>query len=98
MSALALLLITAAFALFGLATDPHHRVRFGRIPRAARKRQLRLGAWAALAFAFPLSVGARGWIMGSILWSGYVMLGAGLVFLALNFLPVSGTTYFAKRD
>lgn len=98
MSALGLALTIAAFALFGLATDPHHRARFGRLPRATRRRQLRLGAWSALALAFVPSVAARGWIMGPILWSGYVMLGAGLVFLALNFLPVNGTPSPAKRD
>lgn len=98
MSALALLFATAAFVLFGLATDQHHRVRLGRVPGAAAKRQMRRGAWAALALAFLASIAARGWIMGPILWSGYVMLGAGLVFLALNFLPANGTTYPAKRD
>jgi hypothetical protein len=97
MSAIALLLATAAFALFGLATEQHHRARLGRIPSVVTKRQLRLYAWVALALAFPASVTARGWIMGPILWSGYVMLGAGLIFLALNFLPTNGT-YTTKRD
>ena len=98
MSAIALVLATAAFALFGLATDQHHRARLGRFLNGRVKRQLRLCAWGALALAFPASVAARGWIMGPILWSGYVMLGAGLVFLVLNFWPAGGPTHVAKRD
>jgi hypothetical protein len=98
MSALALLFATAAFALFGLANDHHHRARLSRAPSVAVKRRMRRYAWIALALAFPAGVAARGWIMGPILWSGYVMLGAGLVFLALNFLPANGTTHSSKRD
>lgn len=98
MSALALAFAVFGFALLGLATDQHHRQRFGRTPNAATKRRLRLCAWSAIALAFPASIAARGWIMGSVLWSAYLMLGAGLAFLALNFWPAGGTTNTVKRD
>jgi hypothetical protein len=98
MSLFALLLCVAGFASFGLATDQHHRLRFGRTAPAAIKRQMRRGAWAAIALAFPISVAARGWVVGPILWSAWAMLGAGIAFLALNLLPAKGPFKIAKGD
>jgi hypothetical protein len=86
-TALALILTTLAFALFGLATDGHHRKRLGRQPDAVTVLTMRGVAWAALAAAFPFAIAAQGWVFGPILWVALVMLGAGLVFLALNFIP-----------
>jgi hypothetical protein len=87
MIALGTLMATIAFALLGLTTDEHSRKRIGRRPDPVRAKRMRLAAWAALALSFPLAVAAQGWIFGPILWIATTMLGAALVFLALNFLP-----------
>lgn len=87
MTVIALILTTLAFALFGLATDTHHQRRLGKRPDAVTALRMRGGAWAALAMAFPLAVAAQGWVFGPILWVGLLMLGAGMVFLALNLIP-----------
>lgn len=82
-----LVLATLAFALLALATDAHHLARFGRRPLPPLKRAMRAGAWGALALGFVAGVAAHGWVFGPLHWAGAVMLGAGLVFLALNLLP-----------
>lgn len=87
MSALALLLSVGAFALFGLSTHHHHRRWFGGIVTSAGEGILRRAAWLALALALATCVAARGWVMGPVLWTGMMMLGAGLVFLFLNLAP-----------
>ncbi len=90
MSILSLLLATAAFVLLGLATDAHHRRRFGQCPPPSRRRMLRTGGWLALVASVAPAMLARGWIFGPILWVGVIMAGAGIAFLALNFLPARG--------
>lgn len=87
MTALAVTLTALAFALFGLATHDHHRKWLGKALDPVVALRMRAGAWAALAAAFPPAIIARGWVYGPILWVALLMLGAGLVFLALNFLP-----------
>ena len=95
LSALAALL---AFGLFGLAMDQHHLKRMGSKPSHRRKGRMRTGAWAALLLAFPLAIAAKGWIFGPVLWCGLIMLAAGSVFLALNFLPAGITLSEPHRD
>ena len=87
MSILSLLLATAAFFLLGLATEAHHRRRFGACPQAARCKMLRTGGWLSLVVSVAPVLLARGWIFGPILWAGAIMAGAGIAFLALNFVP-----------
>lgn len=91
MTLLALILATFGFALFAVASEPHAR-RFAFVPvgNAPRRRWRRAG-WIALIAALPPSVAASGWVFGPVLWSGLVMLGAGLVFVTLNliFPPVA---------
>lgn len=87
MSILSLLLATAAFALLGLATDAHHRRRFGTHPTASQRRILMIGGWLALVASVMPAMLARGWVFGPILWAGAIMAGAGIAFLALNFIP-----------
>ncbi len=82
-----LILSLLAFALFALSTDDHHRRRLGRRPDAMLRRRLRVGAWLALAAAFPCAVASRGWVFGPVLWIAVVMLAAGVVFLAANLIP-----------
>lgn len=91
MTALAFVLAVLAFSLFGLATHEHHRKRLGRPLDPIVALRLRAAGWVALGTAFPPSVMAQGWVFGPILWIALLMLGAGLVFLALNFLPLAGT-------
>ncbi len=87
MSILSLLIATAGFVLLGLATDPHHRRRFGQCPQPSRRSMLRTGGWLALVASVAPAMLARGWIFGPILWAGVIMAGAGIAFVALNFLP-----------
>lgn len=87
MSLLPLLLATSAFLLFGLATDAHHRQRFGVPPGARRRGVFRRIGWLALAAAFIVAILAQGWVFGPILWSGAAMAGAAAAFLALNMIP-----------
>lgn len=84
MTALAFAASLLAFALFGLADhDQGARWLRRRLPEAMR-RNVRAGAWAALALGFVAAVAARGWAFGPVLWFGLVMLAAGAVFLFLN--------------
>ncbi|MBD8619192.1 DUF3325 domain-containing protein [Sphingomonas sp. CFBP 13728] len=87
MSVLSLMFATAAFVLLGLATDAHHRRRFGACPDARRRRMLRTGGWLALVASIVPAILARGWIFGPILCVGAIMAGAGIAFLTLNFIP-----------
>ncbi len=87
MSALTLLLASVAFVLLGLATDVHHRRRFGYCAQKPRSRMMRTGGWLALSASAIPALLARGWVFGPILWVGAVMAGAGIAFLLLNFTP-----------
>lgn len=87
MTALALLIAIGAFMGFGLSSERHGAARLGRRPSADVVRRIRAAAWAALTVAFALSVAARGWIFGPILWSGLIMASAGVAFLFLNLTP-----------
>ncbi|MDP5279374.1 DUF3325 domain-containing protein [Sphingomonas sp. DG1-23] len=90
MSLLSLLCAVAAFLSFGLATDEHHQRRFGRRPDPGLRRQMRIAGWLLVAAAFPFAVLASGAVFGPILWAGVLMLGAGIVFLALNLYAPRG--------
>jgi hypothetical protein len=87
MSILSLLLAIAAFVLLGIATDAHHRRCFRHGLRARERRMLRTGGWLAMVVSFVAAIVSRGWTFGPILWTGAIMAGAGIAFLALNFLP-----------
>ncbi len=87
MSVVTLMLAIIAFALLGLATDAHHRRRFGHTPAQARRKRLRTGGWIALFASTVPAILARGWIFGPILWAAAIMAGAGIAFLALNLVP-----------
>ena len=85
MSIVALILAIAGFALFASGSEPHAR-RFPVAQDKPAKRRRRYAGGVVLAAAFPPAIIASGWIFGPILWSGMVMLGAGLVFVTLNLL------------
>lgn len=87
MTSLAFCVAIAAFALLGFATDAHHGRWHGSRLSPDRKQRLRTLAWLAFPVSFALTVGARGWVMGPVVWSGLVMLAAAAVFLFLNFVP-----------
>jgi predicted aminopeptidase len=89
MTILGLLLATIAFALFGIATDAHHRGFFGARADRTKARRMRGAGWVLLAAAIPAAIAAQGWIYGPVLWFATLMLGAGIVFLALNLFPAS---------
>jgi hypothetical protein len=79
----------AGFALFGLAVDTHHQRRLRARPSRFRQRRMRAAAWAMIALAFVPAIASAGWVFGPILWVGAIMLGAAVVFLTLNFVPVA---------
>ncbi len=87
MSILTLLLACVAFVLLGVATDVHHRRRFGCCPPKHRSRMLRTSGWLVLFASVISALLARGWVFGPILWTGAIMAGAGIAFLILNFIP-----------
>lgn len=87
MSLLPLILAVIAFAALGLSTDTHHRNRFGRHPDPRRRKALRIAAWTAMALGFVSAVATQGWVFGPIVWTGTLMGGAAIAFLALNLVP-----------
>ncbi|MPT46936.1 MAG: DUF3325 domain-containing protein [Sphingobium sp.] len=78
-----------AFVLFGLTNDEHHRRWLGRRPDKERKLRLKYAASLALVAAFFVTCAGLGWVMGPVIWSGEIMLAAGLIFLSFNFAPAS---------
>jgi len=84
---LSLICAVAAFGMLGLAMNDHHQKRLGGRPTPERKRRLRISAYLALVASAPFAIASHGWIFGPVVWSGEIMLGAAIVFLALNFLP-----------
>jgi len=98
MTILALLLASAAFTLFALATQDLHQRFFRTRPVRRRQRRLRLAAWAALLLALLPSFAAKGPVFGPIWWAGLVMLAAALVFLTVNFWPGHGIRSSRNRQ
>ena len=87
MTALALGLAAAAFAMLGLASEEHHQRWYGRRPAVEVQRRLRRSAWPVFLVSFAVAVADAGWAIGPVLWCGLVMLAAGAIFLILNFTP-----------
>ncbi len=79
MIALALLAALGAFALLALASE-RHRNRWDGVDIAWRRR----GGWALIALTFTTAFAAWGPVYGAIGALGFLMLGAGVSFLALN--------------
>lgn len=90
MTLLAGLCAAAAFLLFGLATERHHKDRLGTRPTARRSATLRRWAWGMLAASFAACVAARGWAIGPVAWFALAMAGAAAAFLLLNLAPRRG--------
>ncbi|RSU45419.1 hypothetical protein BRX43_18940 [Sphingomonas sp. S-NIH.Pt15_0812] len=84
---LSFILSVLAFGGFGFVSHNHHQRLTRRRVASASKTRWQAGAAVALAFAFASAVAARGWAFGPVLWFGFVMFAAILVFLALNFWP-----------
>jgi hypothetical protein len=89
MTVLATLLALTAFLSFGLSTDRHHELRFGRCLTAPEARRGRMAGSALLLAAFAAAIVARGWVFGPVLWAGLAMAGAAASFLWLNLRPPS---------
>lgn len=100
MTLLSLFLAALGFALFASATDLHGP-RFAQAALTPMKRRnRRIAAWITLAAALPPAIASGGWIFGPVLWSGLVMLGAGLVFILLNlvFAPSSNMRGASRKS
>lgn len=87
MSVLCVLVAVAAFALFGLSTDNHHKKRFTERLTMKRSRDMRRMAWLLVIACFFLAFAAKGPIYGAVFWLGALSLGAAIVFLTLNLVP-----------
>lgn len=87
MIVLAGLAALAAFLLFGLATERHHRDRFGIPPSSRRSATLRICACCALTAGFAACVASRGWAIGPVAWLALAMAGAAAAFVILNLVP-----------
>ena len=85
MSLLPFLAALAAFLLFALATDGHHRRRWGTPCPAARAKVLRSAGWTLLAAGLPGALMIWGPVIGPIGWVGAIMAGAAATFCLLNF-------------
>lgn len=83
MSIASLLLATLAFALLASASQPLMR-RWSLPSGKSAKRRRCFAAAFLLAASFPPAIAAQGWIFGPIAWSGAIMLGAGVVFVAIH--------------
>ena len=93
MIAAAFAVALAAFVLFALATDRHHRARFGDAVSARRQIALRIGAWSCVAVAFALAWAAWGAVFGPVGWAALLMAGAATSFIVLNFLMPDRTNH-----
>lgn len=89
MTLLCILGAIAAFTLFGLSTDAHYQQHMGARLTARRKARMRASAWLCVVIAFPPAILGSGWVFGPILWLGALMLGAGVVFIALHMILAS---------
>lgn len=87
MEILGFLLALIAFGLFGLVNDDHYRDLFGKRPDKLMKKRLKQGASVVLILSFFATCLGRGWVMGPVIWTGEIMLAAGVVFLSFNFMP-----------
>lgn len=80
---LAFVLCLPGFAALALAMERHQEDLFGQVFAPSLTRRLRLAGWGALLLALGVLVGAQGWGLGLVSFSGHTSLAAGLVFVAL---------------
>jgi len=77
------LLCAAGFAALALAMDRHQQDVLGRALPPRATQLLRGAGWALLLAALWQAVGAKGWALGLVAYSGHASAAAGLVFVAL---------------
>ena len=80
---LAFVLCLPGFAALALAMERHQEDLFGHAFAPSLTRRLRVAGWGALLLALGVLVGAQGWGLGLVSFSGHTSLAAGLVFVAL---------------
>ena len=88
MAIVPLLASSAAFLLFGVATDRRHRRHLGRWHLPRRAGLLLAVGWLLLAVNMVAAVAAWGAVFGPIAAFGAASLGAFVGFLLLNLLPI----------
>lgn len=79
----AFVLCLPGFAALALAMERHQEDLFGHAFAPSLTRRLRVAGWGALLLALGVLVGAQGWGLGLVSFSGHTSLAAGLVFVAL---------------
>jgi len=90
----AFVLCLPGFAALALAMERHQEDLFGHAFAPSLTLGLRVAGWGALLLALGVLVGARGWGLGLVSFSGHTSLAAGLVFIALL---VRGKRQAARR-
>ena len=80
---LAFVLCLPGFAALALAMERHQEDLFGHAFAPSLTRRLRVAGWGALLLALGVLVGAQGWGLGLVSFSGHTSLAAGLVFVAV---------------
>ncbi|MBB1602306.1 DUF3325 domain-containing protein [Variovorax sp. UMC13] len=80
---LAFVLCLPGFAALALAMERHQEELFAHAFAPSLTRRLRVAGWSALLLALGVLVGAQGWGLGLVSFSGHTSLAAGLVFVAL---------------
>lgn len=80
---LAFVLCLPGFAALALAMERQQEDLFAHAFASALTRRLRVAGWGALLLALCVLVGAQGWGLGLVSFSGHTSLAAGLVFVAL---------------
>jgi hypothetical protein len=87
----AFLLALAGFAALALAMHRHQRHVFHRALGRGADLLLRSLGVAGLAASFAASVASTGWVIGPVLWFGWLTAAALTVALALTWWPQART-------
>lgn len=78
-----LLICVGAFAALAMATERAQQDVLERTLSRDATRALRIIGWALLLASLAVVVGAQGWGLGLVSYSGHTSVAAGLVFLGL---------------
>ena len=78
-----LLICVGAVAALAMATERAQQDVLGRALSPDATRMLRITGWALLFASLAIVVGAQGWGLGLVSYSGHTSVAAGLVFVGL---------------
>jgi len=79
-----LIWVITGFAALCASRDRHQRDLFGRPLTQRQSHALRIAAWISIALSFLLAIVGVGWVLGVIIWIGYLSVGALVSVTMLN--------------